>query len=250
MRRFLICLALLFVSVSAPAAEQPLRIAVDVPYPPFAFKDEQGELTGFDIEIGRALCAAIGRQCIFIDIPFDEILPSIAADKADISIAGMGDTPERRKLVDFTEKYFRSHSIYIERPGTIKGLKPADLKGKRIAVQKNTLQETYAKDVFKQSSILTFTRHDEAFDALKKGEADLVLVDGLPGYEFLKSPEGANFETVGPPVTSGVLTGDSLIAVSKKLPELRAALNEAIQAIRRNGEYGRINRKYFDFTVY
>ncbi len=250
MRYFLcLCLCLSWMTTLAFATE-PLRIAVDVPYPPFAYLDEKGELTGFDVDIARALCAEINRTCVFVTLPFDSILPAIAAGDAELSVAGMGDTPERRKLVDFSNRYFNSHSIYVEKAGTVSGVTPTELKGKRIGVQPTTLQEQFAKETFKESVIVTHPTVEALFEELKKGTIDVTIVDGLPAYDYLKSPAGESLETVGPPITEGILVIGSSIAVSKKLPELTKALNNAIQALRSNGEYAKINRKYFDFNVF
>lgn len=240
---------LLLLSTASMAAET-LRIAIDVPYPPFTFRNEQGVLTGFDIDITNALCTEIKRECVFVEMPFDKILAAIVAGDADISIAGIGDTPERRALVDFTGRYFRSNSVFIEKPGTVTGVTPAELKGKRIGVQASTMQEKHVRDVY-QDSICVAQEHVETiFEDLRQGRTDVLLIDGLPGYEYLKSPAGEGLETVGPPIREGVLVSDAAIAVAKRLPEVRQALDEAIQSIRRNGEYARINRKYFDFNVY
>ena len=250
MRRLLFALCLLLTFAVPSIAAEPLRVAVDVPYHPFAFKNDKGELTGFDIEITKALCAEMKRDCVFLEMPFDEILPAIVAGKADISVAGMGETPERSVLVDFSERYFRSHSVFIEKPGNVTETSPAALKAKRVGVQASSVQEQHIKTVYPNSVCVPATRLEDVMDLLKQGKVDVALVDGLPGYEYLKSPAGAELETVGGPVNDGILVGDSSIAVSKKLPEVRKALNQAIQTIRRNGEYAKINRKYFDFNVY
>ncbi len=88
------------------------------------------------------------------------------------------------------------------------------------------------------------------FAMLKEKRVDLIFVDGLPGYEMLKSEGGEEFEAIGDPVDSGGAMSWACIAVSKKQPQLRNDLNAAIQTLLRTGEYGRINRRYFDFTIY
>ncbi len=229
----------------------PLRVAVDAPYPPFAMVDKRGNLSGFDVDIANALCAEMKRTCVIKSIPFDNIIPAIIAGDIDIGIAGMGATEERQKLVDFTDRYFRSLSIYIEKKGTVHNLTPEGLKGSRIGTQSGTIQETYLRKHFNATStIVTRNNYEAVLDMLKKGQLDLALVDGLPGYSFLKTEAGEELETVGGPIEAGDIMDSACIAVSKKQPELLNSINQAIQALRRSGEYGKINRKYFDFNVY
>ncbi len=259
MRKIFFFLAFLVQLLALPtfsqAGQAPLRVAVDSPYPPFAFENENGELTGFDVDVARALCAQLKRECSIVDFDFDEIIPAIVEGKLDIAIAGMGATEERRKLVDFTDSYFRSHSIFVEKHGNISTpdgkMTIQTLKGKKVGAQAGTLQEQYLRDTYGDAiTIIAAESSDAAFDDLKKGATDILLLDGLAGYSYLKSPEGNGLETIGDPINP---TGDgvfSRIVVSKKLPELREALNKGIKTLRRNGEYGKINRKYFDFDIY
>ena len=231
--------------------QPPLRVAVDAPYPPFAMVDKRGNLSGFDVDIAYALCAEMKRACVVKTLAFDDIIPAIMAGDIDIGIAGMAATEERQKLVDFTDRYFRSLSIYIEKKGTVHSLTPGGLKGMRIGTQAGTIQEVYLRKHFNATStIITENNYETVLTMLRTGRLDLALVDGLPGYTFLKSEAGEELETVGGPIEAGDITDSACIAVSKKQPELRNAINNTIQVLRRNGEYGKINRKYFDFNVY
>ena len=246
---------LLLMCVLSPAtgrAEGPvLRVGVDAPYPPFAEMDKDGNLTGFDVDMAYALCKELGRTCDVCAVPFDSLIPFILEDKIDIAVAGMGASEERKKLVDFTERYFRSLSVFIEREGTLTAIAPETVKGLRVGTQEDTLQTRYLQKNFGDSITLVQVKsHDELFHLLKDNKIDLILVDGLAGYAMLKSDLGEGLETIGEPVDSGGVMDWASIAVSKKQPELRKAINEAIQTLRRNGEYGRINRKYFDFNIY
>ena len=238
---------------AAPAAEsgKVLRIAVEAPYPPFAMADEEGNLSGFDVDIAYALCNELGYECDVRNVPFDEIIPRIVAGEIDLGIAGMGASAERKKLVDFTERYFRSLSVYIEKEGTLSELTPESIKGLRVGTQADTLQSAYLEKTYGDSiTLLLVPTYDQVFEMLKKDEIDLALVDGLPGYTYLKSENGVGLETIGDAIESGGVMDWASIAVSKEKPWLRDAVNQAIQALRRNGEYGKINRKYFDFNIY
>lgn len=247
---FLICTFCL-INVSSAATAPVLRVAVDAPYPPFAEYDKSGALVGFDVDFAHALCKELGRTCEVKAVPFDAILPAIAAGEIDIAVAGMGASEERKQLVDFTDRYFRSLSIFIEKEGTLRALTPDTIKGKRVGAQQGTLQAGYLEKTYGDTvTLMTRESYDEIFLMLNNNELDLVFIDGLPGYTYLKSDMGVGLETIGEPVDSGGVMDWASIAVSKQQPALREAINAAIQQLRRSGEYGRINRKYFDFNIY
>jgi ABC-type amino acid transport substrate-binding protein len=235
----------------APRAGDILRVAVGVPYPPFAEYDKSGALVGFDVDIARALCKQTGQDCAIVPMSFQEITPALASGDIDLAVAGMGVTEARKHYMDFTDRYYRSLSIYLEVPGTNKDMSPKAMKGKRIGAQNGTLQERYLRQTY-GAAITVVVCEDIAnlMKMLRKGSLDLALVDGLAGYAYLKSHLGAALETVGKPIDPNLIAGWACIAVSKKRTGLREKLNQAIQTLRRNGEYDRINRRYFDFTVY
>lgn len=255
MRRFLVLVSFiaLFVTCSAQAADSlpPLRVAVDAHYPPFAMHDAQGNLTGFDVEIAKALCHEIKRDCEIHAVAFGRILPGIVAGEYDLGVSGYTDTPERRELVDFTDKYFSSMSIFIQWGSKRYDLTPEGVKGLRIAVQSGTRQGEYAKELFGDAiTVVSRDSFAETMGLLRSGAAELALMDSLAGFIFLKSPEGEEYEVVGDAQSISIHGDEARIAVSKKLPGLREKLNAAIQTIRHNGEYGKINRRYFEFNIY
>ena len=237
--------------LAAFAAEPPLRVAVSGPYPPFAEIDEAGQVYGFDVDIARALCAELGRDCEVVNYDFDAIIPAIVSGELDFAVAGMGASEERLQFVDFTDRYYRSASIFIERLGTVPEISPEALKGLRIGAQESSLQAEYLAMTYGDSiTVVTNPSYDALYAMLKNSEVDLVFSDGLPGYTYLMSPEGEGLETIGEAIEPGGQRDWACVAVSKAQPELRAAINEAIQSLRRSGEYDKINREYFDFNVY
>lgn len=243
--RLLASLFLLLSCATATYAQPALRIAVDAPYPPFAYTDtETGKLTGFDVEIAKALCRQIKRQCDIKVVPFDEIIPQIVAGNIDLGVAGMVKTPEREKSVIFTDKYFRTNTIFLERSGK----RTTDLTGKSIAVQSGTnLEEYLVKKYGATSRIVPMKSAEDVYDAINTGKVDLGFVDGLPAFSYLRTEEGSGLDMVGEPVS---IDEGSCIAVHPKLKDIRDALNKAIQELRSSGEYQSINRKYFPINIY
>ncbi len=249
MGKILLSLCLFLMGIThAVAAEKVYRVGVDAPYPPFAYIDEAtGELTGFDVDIAKSLCAQIKITCDVVVVPFDELLVQIAEGKIDVAVAGMVKKPEREKFAIFTEKYFRSSSLFIELPGSVE-VSREGLKGKKIAVQAKTTQEEYLQKTYGDiAAIIPLKSFEDIIQATINKQVDVAFIDGLPGYHWLKGDGGLMLEIVGEPVTLG---NSSRIAVSKSLPEIRDALDKGIQEIRANGEYDRVNRKYFEFNIY
>ena len=242
-----------FAPVPGRAAQPagPLRAAVSGPYPPFAELDENGKVYGFDVDIAEALCRELGRECEVANLDFDDLIPALRENKIDFIVAGMGASPERLEQVDFTERYYRSVSIFVERKGTFSEFTPETVKGRRVGAQTATLQADYLTKTYgSEITLVTAPSYEEVFEMLSKGEIDLVLSDGLPGYSYLTSEQGQDLETIGPAVETGNLIDYACIAVRKGDNELRLGINEAIQSLRRSGAYDKINRKYFDFIIY
>lgn len=248
----LVALVCLHGQAHAGSGDLPLlRVAVNAPYPPFAVEDEQGRLSGFDVDIAQALCTELRRTCVVKNLAFDHLLPSLVAGEMDIVIAGLGASPERQKIVDFTDRYFRSLSIFVGKGSRLSSVTPETAKGLRFGAQAESMQEQYLRKHF--TGIATFELYEDftiVLEKVKSGEVDIGLVDGLPAYVYLKSDAGADLEVVGDPLPSEGILDSSSIAVSKKRPGLREQINEALHRLRRNGEYERINRKYFDFSIY
>lgn len=238
--------------VPAPAAaapESPVRVGVEDFYPPFALTDAQGRHTGFDHDMAEALCLAMERPCEFTVLPFDALLTAMRRGELDMVVAGLGPSDERREYMDFTDSYYRSRSIYIGRPGHA-SISREGLKGKKIGTQVDTMQAAFLRDQWDGVAEIVLASYEEILNKLCSGDLDVILVDGLPGYDFLKSERGRAFETLTDPLPPDKLLSHARIGVRKGDKHLREDINKAIAHIRLNGDYDRITRKYFAFSIY
>ena len=105
MNKLLLALTLALGATAANAQGADLKVAIDPTYEPFTYKTADGKPTGFDVDIAEALCAQIKRKCVFVEQVWDSMIPGLQARKYDVIISSMSMTDERRRVVDFTDKY-------------------------------------------------------------------------------------------------------------------------------------------------
>lgn len=233
-------------------AQAPLKLGVEGAYPPFSMIAKSGQLEGFDIDIAQALCQRMQVKCELVQMEFDALIPGLKAKKIDAIVASMSITPERRKNVDFSVKYYHTPARLVARAGALPEVTPAALKGKKIGVQRTTIHDRFATATFKDSQIVRYAKQDEVFLDMKSGRIDATLMDVVAADEgFLKTPAGQGFAFVGPSYTDPAFFGDGAgIAVRKGDNALRQRLDAAIAAIRADGTYKRIMDKYFAYDIY
>lgn len=240
-------------SVQAQAPDwKKIRIGVEGAYPPFSEVGPDGQLKGFDIDMARALCAELKAECTLVQQDFDGMIPGLNARKFDAVIASMAITEERKKSINFSDKYYNTPARFIGRAGGKIDISPAGLKGKKIGVQRTTTHDRYLSAFYKDSEIVRYAKQDEVFLDLLAGRLDLVLGDSVAAdFGFLKRPIGKGFAFLGAPVDDPAYFGTgSGIALRKADTGLQQKFNAAILSLRANGGYKKLQDKYFDFDVY
>ncbi|MVW75571.1 ABC transporter substrate-binding protein [Pseudomonas xionganensis] len=248
-------LALSMLSPLAMAEDaKPLRIGIEAAYPPFAFKTPEGAISGFDYDIGEALCAEMQVKCQWIEQEFDGLIPALKVRKFDAVLSSMSITEERLKSVDFTKKYYHTPAKLAMKEGMSVSDPLVDLKGKKVGVQRSSIYDRYASDVFAPAGIevVRYGSQNEIFLDLQSGRLDATLADSVNIDEgFLKTDAGKGFAFAGPDFTEEKYFGQGAgIAVRKGDKELADKISAAIAAIRANGKYEEVQAKYFDFNVY
>jgi len=243
MQRILLALVAL-VLVSGNAVADKVRIGTEGAYPPFNLIDKAGKPAGFDVDIAKALCKKMGADCTFVTQDWDGIIPGLLARKYDAIVASMSITDERKKAVDFTERYYSNSLRFIAKKGS--GIDPKNLKGKSIGAQRATIAANYVEEV-KGAKAKLYDTQENAYLDLSSGRIDLLVTDMLPGYDWLQSKQGKGYEFIGENIDIDDKIG---IAVRKGDNKLRKSLNKAIAEIIADGTYAKINAKYFPFSIY
>ncbi|KAB0678800.1 substrate-binding periplasmic protein [Aureimonas leprariae] len=234
---------------SAAAEAAKLRIATEGAYPPFNYVKD-GQLGGFDVDLAKAICADLGDECTYVAVPWDNIIDGLEKNDYDLIVASMANTPERAARVAFSESYYRSHSGFVGDPEKIEDSTPEALAGKRISVQKDTLQSGYVHRFYPKSEILEAPGTMDALQMVVDGRADVTLIDAIQVLDWMQSQEGEKFGYIGDPVTGEYFQSSSHIAARKDQAALIDDVNASIKRLRLNGTYDRINANYFPFSIY
>lgn len=246
--------ALLALSLGGAVAKEwkKVVIATEGAYPPFNYVDTDGKMKGFDVDIALALCEQMKVECQIVAQDWDGMIPALLAGKFDAIIASMSITPERKKVIDFSEKYYNTPpAIVVPKDSDIKGVTPDDLAGKTIGAQVSTMHADYVEKKLTKSELKTYPTADEYKLDLANGRLDAVNDDVVVLSDWLKTEAGACCKLLGTIKPVLEIHGPGAgIGVRKEDTDLRDMFTAAIKAIRANGKYQEINKKYFDFDVY
>lgn len=240
-----------FAAFSAQAAEV-LRFSTDGGYPPFSETNDKGEMIGFDIDIGKALCAQMKRECTFEQIDWDGLIPALKTKKIDVILASMNANEERKQSIAFTDPYYVNPGIFVRARGGKAEISEEGLKGQVVGVLRASVFDAYVTDKYENiATIQRYTSQEEANLDAVAGRVDVLFADKLVLEDgFLRRDEGKDFEAFGPEVNEEKYFGEGIsIGVRQEDEQLRADLNAALKAILDNGEYKKVNDKYFPYDI-
>lgn len=253
--RLLIATLLLALAGGAHAKEwTTVRVATEANYVPFNSKDKHGQLVGFDIDIANALCAEIKVKCSFVVQDWDGMIPSLLARKFDVIISSMSITEERKAKVAFTGKYYNTPSRFIVKKGKAWDFSVQGMKDKIIGVPSTTIFDRYVADTYEKHGVkvVRYSKQDDVFLDLAAGRIQATVADPtVARLSFFNTSLGADFEVQGPELNDVKYFGEGAgIATRKQDAELRDKFDAAIKAIRANGTYERIMKKYFEYDIW
>ena len=232
----------------APAA---IRIATEGANPPFNFIDKDGHVAGFDVDIARALCTAMKTRCEIVTQNWDAIIPGLQAGEYDAIISSLSITPQRSQQIAFTDPYYDTPTRFIAPKAAHVEVSVAGLAGKRVGVQRGTVQEKLLRSKFYQAVPVLYDNQEAALQDLLAGNIDLVLGNSVSlAQSFLNTDRGKDYEFAGPAFTDPDILGVGAgIAVRKDEVALLDAFNRALRQIRADGTFKQINDKYFAFDI-
>ena len=184
--------AVIALSGAFAASAEPVKIGMaPEPYPPFASMDASGKWVGWEIELLDAVCAEAKLDCVITPTAWDGIIPALTTKKIDVIWNSMSITDERKKTIDFSDKYYNTPTAIIGAKDQKFDATPEGLKGKMIGVQVSTVHAAYAKKHFTEAAeIKEYQTQDEANQDLAAGRIDATQADSIALDAFLKSDQG------------------------------------------------------------
>lgn len=244
--------------LAAPEADRTqrragLRFLTTNDFPPFNYLDEDGVLTGFNVDLARAICLEIGVPCQVTARAWEELLPALARGQADGVIAGHMVTARALATVDFTDRYFFTPGRFVGRRNSLQlEVTPSGLASTRIGVAKGTTHEAYAQAFFRDSAIQSFESQELARDALVSGKVDLVFDDGISLVLWINGEASKGCcELIGGPYLEPKYFGDGIaIAIAKSDIQLRGEINGVLRKLRASGRFEELVLRYFPYRVF
>lgn len=179
------------------------------------------------------------------------MIPALIAGKYDAIVASLSITEDRKKRVDFSEKYYFTPSRFIAKEGATFEMTEDGTEGVKIGVLRGTTLQCHVEKAFPKADLRLYNTQEDVFADLATGRLDLQLNNTLGALDgFLNTPQGDGFAFYGEDVDDPECLGEGTGIAVRKGDPLAAELSEAIAAIRADGTYATINDKYFDVDIY
>jgi glutamine transport system permease protein len=228
------------VEVAAPVDLGIVKVGTNAEYPPFEFVNDDGDIVGFDIELMNAIAAEADFEVEWVNTRWDGIFVALASGEFDCVISAATITEERKETVDFSDPYFNAGQVIVVRADETEITGPEDLAGKKAGVQLGTTGDIWLSEET-EAEVVRFDENTLAFQALANGDVDAAVADGPTAVDIVKANPEMNLK-----VLDGVYTDEEYgIAVNKDRPELLAAINRGLAAVKASGMYEEIHNKYF-----
>ncbi|HLL26078.1 MAG TPA: transporter substrate-binding domain-containing protein [Xanthobacteraceae bacterium] len=230
-----------------------IRFLTEEDYPPFNFKGANGQPTGFNVDLARALCAELNLTCTIQVRKFNTLVEALDQNRGDAIIASLAITPQNRARVDFTDRYYRTPARFIARKEVLLDqITPEAIAGRRVAVVAGTAHEAYLRDFFPETVIKSYPNVETALAALKRAEVELAFGDGVTLAFWLNGTVSADCCIFrGGPFTESRYFGEGVgIAVKRGNENLRRALDYALFRVWEKGTYTDLYLRYFPISFY
>jgi len=227
-----------------------IRFLTTADYPPFNFRDERGELVGFNVDLARALCTDLNIACTVQAWPWEQAAKALEDNQGDALIAGLAITPENGDLFDFSSIYLMLPGRFVAPLAEAEDFDPRNLGGRRVAVRRGSAHEEFMRRYLPDARLVQFDDEFAALDALDKGDAEAYFGDGLRASFWLNTHIGC-CDFAGEPYFRPDLFGEGLaIALPAGHDAVRRVINYGLARLKRSGAYDELYLRWFPVSFY
>lgn len=217
-------------SLEAIKAKGKLVVGTSPDYPPYEFPDADGKPVGADMDLAKYIADFLGVELVIEVADFDTVLADVAAGKVDIALAGFDPTPERMESMDFSDVYYNESNqlllIHKDNAEVLKTL--ADFKGKLVAAQNGSVQETMVKEYLAEAQLEPIIKVPDGVLSVRAKRVDAIALSDVIAKQYMANhpDELVTVKEAFPYTSPGIA-----VAVPKGNPELLEAVNEAIKEV-------------------
>lgn len=216
--------------------EGVLTMATNATFPPYEYYDGE-DIVGIDVEIAQAVADKLGLELKVEDMEFDSIVTAVQSGKADLGLAGMTVTEDRKRSVNFSDSYATGiQAVIVREDSDIASVD--DLEGKMIGVQLMTTGDLYATDDYGEEFVEQYNKGADAVMSLTQGKVDAVIIDNEPAKNFVKANEGLKI------LDTEYAVEDYAACINKENDALLEAVNGALAELKNDGTLQSIIDKY------
>ena len=232
--------ALLIATLASFAAEPPLRVGMELAFPPFELRDENGKPTGVSVDLAQALGAHLGRAIEIKNLPFDGLIPALKTGTIDLILSSMTATPERAQSIDFSEPYLKNGlCLLVSAKSDVKSVADLNRGGRVIAVKKGTTGHLYATQNCREARVLVLDKETACVLEVAQGKADAFIYDQIGIFENWRR----NRE-VTRPVLEPFREESWAVGLRKGSDDLRGKVNTFLAEFRKSGGFDRLSEKW------
>lgn len=230
-----------------------IRFLTEGEFPPFNYYDDEGVLSGFNVDLARAICLEASAACDIKVRPWEELLIGLRRGDADAVIAAHRVTAGGLAEVDFSDRYFYTPGRFAARKeDAVQNVSPDELDGVTIGVAKGTAHEAFVKAFYRDSRIVLFENPELAREALQQGKVELVFDDAISLAFWLNGSLSRQCcEFRGEAFLEPKYFGDGLaVALPRNDPQIKTLINNALKRVRQSGRFQELVERYFPVRIY
>ncbi|PIZ45534.1 basic amino acid ABC transporter substrate-binding protein [candidate division WWE3 bacterium CG_4_10_14_0_2_um_filter_41_14] len=215
-------------------------IGTDATYPPMESLDDNDNLVGYDIDLGKKIAETLGVTATFKNIEWDSLFTALENGEVDVVISAVTINDERKLLYSFSDAYLNAGQVIITQKSNTTISNVTDLNGKKIAVQKGTTNETEAKKYTSEDLVMSYDNFEDATTALVNGQVDSIFSDLTNAKGILQ--DNPTLKIVSSPFTNDFYG----IVIRSNETDLTTRINEALNSLRQQGFLVFLQQKWLE----